>query len=59
MADITYCDNNDCTCNHCERHPSKISDACLKGKGYVSVASFEGRCWRYDYHQDEPCPKDQ
>jgi hypothetical protein len=47
MADITYCDNKECSFKACERHPTKISEACIKGKGYVSVASFEGRCSKY------------
>ena len=46
MADITYCDNKECSFNACERHPTKISEACIKGKGYVSVASFEACRYR-------------
>ena len=34
----------------CERHPNKISMACINGKGYVSVASFDRVCRRYISH---------
>lgn len=47
MADITYCINKQCPFKDCERHPSKINEACRNGKGYVSVASFDGTCRRY------------
>lgn len=47
MADITYCINNQCPFKECERHPSKISRACIDGKGYVSVANYDGVCRRY------------
>ena len=47
MADITYCDNTDCPFEDCERHPTKISDAALKGRGYVSVSNLGGVCRRY------------
>ena len=50
MADITYCVNSACPFKDCERHSSKISDACIKGKGYVSVANFDGVCRRYISH---------
>jgi len=47
MADITYCDNKACPFKDCERHPCRIPEACLNGRGYVSVASFDGVCRRY------------
>ncbi len=47
MSDITYCDNKDCPFKKCERHFSKISNACINGKGYVSVANYGGVCRKY------------
>ena len=47
MADITYCINNLCPFKECERHPSKISKAAIKGKGDVSVANYDGVCRKY------------
>lgn len=55
MGDISYCDKTDCPAEACERHPSNICNACLKGKGYVSVKSFAGECWRYN---EEPPKND-
>ena len=50
MSDITYCVNSDCPFKNCERHLSKN----IKGKGYVSVANFDGVCRRYiSYLADE------
>ena len=54
MADITYCDNKDCPFKKCERHPSKIAEACINGKGYVYVANYGGVCRKYiSYLVDE------
>lgn len=50
MADITYCINSLCPFKDCERHPSKISKAAMNGKGYVSVANYDGVCRRYISH---------
>lgn len=50
MADITYCINKECPFKDCERHPSKISKAAMNGKGYVSVANYDGVCRRYISH---------
>lgn len=47
MADITYCTNTDCPLKECERHPTKVSKACIDGKGYVSVADFGRTCRDY------------
>ncbi len=47
MADITYCINKQCPFKDCERHLSRISDAAIRGKGYVSVSNFDGVCRRY------------
>ena len=47
MADITYCINNSCPFKECERHPSKIAKASLQGRGYVSVANYDGVCRKY------------
>ena len=50
MRDITYCINSKCPFKKCERHSSKISKACIDGKGYVSVANFDGVCKKYKGH---------
>ena len=47
MADITYCDNNDCPFNECERHPSKLVELRKLGIEYVSMASFGRVCRKY------------
>ena len=47
MADITYCSNKDCIFKDCERHRSKISMACIRGKGYVSVSDYGKLCSCY------------
>ena len=47
MADITYCVNSDCPFKDCERHLSKIAEAQKSGKGYVSVANYDGVCREY------------
>lgn len=47
MADITFCVNAACPFKDCERHSSRILDACIKGKGYVSLSNFEDVCRRY------------
>lgn len=47
MADITYCINKQCPFEECERHPGKIAEAAMKGRGYVSVANFDGVCRKY------------
>ena len=47
MADITYCINKQCPFKECERHLSKISEACINGRGYVSVANLDGVCRKY------------
>lgn len=47
MADITFCVNAECPFKDCERHMSRIPDACIKGGGYVSVSDFDGVCKRY------------
>lgn len=47
MADITYCINARCPFKDCEKHLSKISDACINVRGYVSVSNFDGVCKRY------------
>ena len=50
MADITYCINKQCPFKKCERHPSKIAEAAIQGRGYVSVANFDGVCRKYIGH---------
>lgn len=50
MADITYCDYAGCPIKSCERHPTKISKACIDGRGYVSVANYAGVCRKYISH---------
>lgn len=47
MADITYCVNDSCPFDDCERHPSKIAKACEDGVGYVSMAALDSTCRRY------------
>lgn len=47
VADITYCSNKKCPFKKCERHPTKKSMACIRGKGYVSVADYSGTCRDY------------
>ena len=49
MADITYC-ASDCPFRDCERHKSKISDAAIRGKEYISVSDFAPTCRRYIAH---------
>ena len=44
---ITYCINNQCPFKECERHLSKISEAYIDKKGYVSVANYDGMCRKY------------
>ncbi len=44
MADITYCNYKGCPITKCERHPSKISTACRRGIGYVSVSNYAEDC---------------
>lgn len=54
MADITYCINASCPFKDCDRHSSKIEEAAINGKGYVSVANYDGVCRRYiSYPADE------
>lgn len=63
MADITYCEYTRCPLKKCERHHTKISKACIFGKGYVSVADFSGTCREYlsyllkEVQKDEEEPK--
>lgn len=62
MGDITYCVNSQCPFKDCERHLSKVSEACIQGRGYVSVASFDGVCRRYISHlvdEIERTPKER
>lgn len=47
MADITFCVNAGCPFKDCERHMSRIADACIKGGGYVSVSNLDSICKRY------------
>lgn len=47
MADITYCLNSSCPFTDCEKHCSKIREAALNAKGYISVSDFGGVCRRY------------
>ena len=59
MADITYCENRMCPFKDCERHQSKICKACMDGKGYVSVASYDSVCSRYITYLVRLCKKER